>query len=286
MDGVEFTRFQVSNVMIGPLLFVAGAGAVGWFSIRYAWWRPCVSRQNPRILMYHMIRSHRPGTRFNKLRVPPHEFAKQVAWLKRHDFTFVFASQLFSGEGLPEKTVCITFDDGYEDNIKAADPVLAEHGAVATLYLVVDRDAGWSSKKKAHHGDDELQSEPKLSDAQVRTLISSGRWELGGHTRTHANLLALNEDAARDEIKTSRDELQREFGVFPQTFAYPFGLYDAQHPSMLREVGFVGAVTTDSDIAPQPYADPMSVPRIKVSGNDNMLGFIMRMKGGKRGLFK
>jgi peptidoglycan/xylan/chitin deacetylase (PgdA/CDA1 family) len=272
--------------MIEPLLWGSGVGAAGWFSLRYAWWRSPVAWERPRVLMYHMERPHPPGTPFNKLRVPPDRFARQIGWLSRHGFSFVFASQLFSGEPLPVRSVCLTFDDGYEDNLSNADPVLARYGARATLYLVAERDGGWSSKKKRHHSDEELQSEPKLSDEQVRRMIGSGRWELGGHTRTHAHLPALDERECREEIGGGREEFGRAFGTRPETFAYPFGLYRAEHAEMVREAGFVGAVTTEAGIAPRPYDDPMQVPRIKVAGNDDLLGFLMKLRGGKRGLLK
>ncbi|MBC7183575.1 MAG: polysaccharide deacetylase family protein, partial [Marinobacter sp.] len=38
-------------------------------SKRYAWWRPAVGPEYPRILMYHMVSEHRPRAKFNKLRV-------------------------------------------------------------------------------------------------------------------------------------------------------------------------------------------------------------------------
>ena len=31
--------------------------------------------------------------------------------------------------------VCVTFDDGYRDNLLAAAPVLSEYGIPATIYL-------------------------------------------------------------------------------------------------------------------------------------------------------
>ena len=68
------------------------------------------------------------------------------------------------------------------------------YGAKATLYLVVDRhDRDWSTYKKAHHSGGELMREPKLSDAEVREMIASGVFELGSHTLTHANLVAMLE---------------------------------------------------------------------------------------------
>ncbi len=267
-----------------PLLVGSGlAIAAGWLSSRYAWWRRPVAWDHPRVLMYHMVRPHRSGTRFNKLRVTPEAFEQQIAWLSRRDFRFVFASRLFSDQPLPPRSVCLTFDDGYEDNLLAADPVLARYGAVATLYLVGDRSGGWSSKKKAHHADDELQAEPKLSDDQVRAMLASGRWELGGHTRTHANLTTIPDDEARSEIAAARQEFQAAFGAVPATFAYPFGLYETRHAHMVRQAGYVGAVTVEPGISLRPYANAMAVRRVKVSGNDGLFSFALRMRGGKRG---
>ncbi len=271
-------------MIVQSLLCGAAAGSAAWFSLRYAWWRPACDWRYPRVLMYHMVREHRPCTRFNKLRVTPAAFSQQVRWLAANGFTFVFASQLFSGESLPERSVCLTFDDGYEDNLTNAAPVLAECGARATLYLVTDRSGGWSSKKKAHHADDELAAEPKLTDDQVREMLASGRWELGGHTETHANLATLSDEDARREISAARDTFLNRFQTQLATFAYPFGIYRPEHASMAAECGFSGAVTTEPGIAAWPYSTPLEVPRIKVSGKDNLLAFKLRMRGGRRGL--
>ena len=256
-----------------------------WWSARYAWWRPPVPWSRPRVLMYHMVRGHIPGARFNKLRVPPEQFERQIAWLASNGFTFVFASRLFDEEPLPERAVCMTFDDGYADNLLAADPVLERHGARATLYLVEDRSGGWSSRKKSHHADEELASEPKLTDEQVRALLATGRWELGGHTRTHALLTDLPPEEAKDEIASARASFADNYGVTPPTFAYPFGIFDESHARMAREAGFIGAVTTDAGI-PDAATNPMATPRVKVSGKDGMLAFRIRMRTGKRGLRK
>ena len=112
--------------------------AVAWFSLRYAWWRPPVDYRHPRILMYHMVSEARPGAKFNKLRVAPRRFDEQIRWLAENGWHFALMADLASGEALPEKTVILTFDDGYEDNLVNADPILARYGARATLYLVED----------------------------------------------------------------------------------------------------------------------------------------------------
>jgi peptidoglycan/xylan/chitin deacetylase (PgdA/CDA1 family) len=231
--------------------------------------------------MYHIVREPVRGARFNKLRVRPAMFERQVKLLRDRGFTFVFASELFEGE-LPAKPVCLTFDDGYADNLLAADPVLDRYDAKATLYLVEEREGGWSSRKKAHHADDELASEPKLADEQARSMAASGRWELGGHTRTHANLLTLSDDEARVEIASARSSFPERYGAEARTFAYPFGLFEEKHAAMVREAGYLGAVTTDAGVA-DLQGDPMRVARVKVSGKDSLLDFSLRLRGGKRG---
>lgn len=120
----------------------------------------------PRVLMYHMVRAHIDGAKFNKLRVEPKEFEKQVAWMKAEGFHFVTMQELQKNWGKhPEKTVAITFDDGYLDNLENAYPILEKYQAKATIYVVVDRhDRDWSTYKKAHHNNGELAREAKLND--------------------------------------------------------------------------------------------------------------------------
>lgn len=268
-----------------PALILIG-GVAAWQSVRRCWWRPATDWRRPRVLMYHMVRDHQRGARFNKLRVQPAEFEKQVAWLKSNGFTFLFVSELVDGGSVPERAVCLTFDDGYEDNLLAADPTLERYGAKATLYLVGERGGGWSSKKKTHHADDELASEPKLSDDQVQAMVSSGRWELGGHTRSHANLPALDDDTARQEIGFARRDFPARFGCEAVSFAYPFGLFDERHVTMAGQEGYACAVTTEPGIPSAAADDPLRLPRIKVSGKEGMFDFRLRLRTGRRGLRK
>ena len=271
--------------MIMPLLVGLPILTLLWFSWRYAWWRPVIPWNRTRVLMYHMVCRHRPGTRFNKLRVPPEEFRKQVSWLSRKGFTFLHASELLAPSP-PLSSVCLTFDDGYRDNLLEADRVLAEFGGKATLYLVTERGGSWSSKRKAHHSDDELVSEPKLSDDEVRELLSTGRWELGGHTTTHANLSKLSTEEARREISAARQDHEERFGMIPPTFAYPFGIYKSCHCKLVEEAGYLAAVTVEPGVMRSPPSCPYEIPRVKISGKEGMLGFMLRMRGGKRGLSK
>ena len=260
--------------------------AAGWFSNRYAWWRRPVDWRHPRVLMYHMISPHRPSAKFNGLRVTPERFEAQLAWLKRNGWQFFTVSELWEQwDTLPAKSVAITFDDGYADNLHNALPLLEKYDAKATIYMVVDRhDRDWSTAKKAHHNTGELAREPKLSDEELQRLVASGRIEIGSHTLTHINMRTLPADDKRRELAESRHLLQAQTGQAVASFAYPFGIYGGEDVALAREAGYTTAVTTIDGIdARTPRPDPLQMKRIKVSGKDNMLAFVMRMRGGKRG---
>ena len=257
-----------------------------WFSHRYAWWRPTVSWEHPRVLMYHMVSAHKPGTKFNGLRVRPERFEQQVRWLADKGFTFFTVSELWAQwQQLPEKAVAITFDDGYADNLHNALPILKRYNAKATVYVVVDRhDRDWSTYKKAHHNSGELAREPKLSDAEVLELVASGRIEIASHTLTHCNMATTSVADKRHELTTSKHELEALTQLPVISFAYPFGIYSTEDIQLARENGYTTAVTTLEGIDKlRPLPDPLDLKRIKVSGKDNLLAFVMRMRGGRRG---
>lgn len=254
------------------------------FSYKYAWWKPAVDWKRPRVLMYHMVREHIEGAKFNKLRVKPAEFEKQVAWMKAENFHFVTMYELQQNwDRHPEKTVAITFDDGYLDNLENAYPILEKYQAKATIYVVVDRhDRDWSTYKKAHHNSGELAREAKLNDEQVKALANSDLVEIGSHTMTHANLAKLDDVACLAELTQSKQALETVTQQSVTSFAYPFGIYCQRDVDMAKQAGYSNAVTTNEGIdLEQP--DFMQLQRIKISGKDSIFAVKLRLKIGKRG---
>lgn len=260
-----------------PLLLV-----VLWFSLRYAWWRPAVDYRRPRILMYHMISAPQAGHKFKGLRVAPAMFERQLQWLRANGWQFVTMAQLAERNWRGDKLVALTFDDGYADNYHNALPLMRKYNACGTLYLVTDRhNRDWSVAKKAHHDSGELAAETKLSDTQVREMLNSGLFELGGHTLTHCNLATASEAAKQREITDCKTQLEEGFATPVGSFAYPFGIYGDVDVALVKNAGYRSAVTTEEGIDSVP--DPLRLKRIKVSGKDNLLAFKVRIKTGRRG---
>lgn len=88
-----------------------------------------------------------------------------------------------------------------------------------------------------------------MSHRQLRDMSRSPSAMIGGHTRSHPILEAINDGDARNEIAGGKSDLEgiidREIGWF----AYPNGKVDRDygpvHVQQVREAGFRGAVSTN-----------------------------------------
>lgn len=259
-----------------------------YFSYRYAWWKSAVDYRYPRILMYHMIREPISGKKFNSLRVAPKAFEKQIKYLSENGWhSFTMSDAVALRENLPEKSVVITFDDGYRDNLTNALPILKKYGFKATIYLVNDRhNRDWSGYRKSKNEGAGLKDEPKLSDDEVLELLESGMIEIGAHTMTHANLKNLNQEESKKEICISKKLIESRFQTVCQSFAYPFGIYGQKDKSLVKECCYTHAVTTEAGIADLKQCDLFEIPRITISGKDDFIAFWLKLRTGKRGVKK
>ncbi len=86
------------------------------------------------IIMYHYVREL-PLTRYPKIKgLLLSQFKEQLDYLSAQGFHYVSASQVVeaaAGDYLPEKSVLLTFDDGYLDHYTNVFPVLRSRGIPA-----------------------------------------------------------------------------------------------------------------------------------------------------------
>ncbi|MEX0866478.1 MAG: polysaccharide deacetylase family protein, partial [Pirellulales bacterium] len=86
---------------------------------------------------------------------------------------------------------------------------------------------------------------PANTVAQLRELAGHELVEIGGHTRTHANLGAIDDPQRLfDEVIRSSDELAQAVGSRVERFAFPFGQHqnlNGQVFSLLSAHGFTAA---------------------------------------------
>src|SRR5579884_1316949 len=109
----------------GVALFYLGAGPL----IRR------LGRKNPKILLYHDCADHESGyTAELECTTGAERFREHMAYLNRH-YRFVDVETIAS-RGAPERSVAVTFDDGYSSVYQNAFPTLKAYGIPATIYLI------------------------------------------------------------------------------------------------------------------------------------------------------
>jgi len=102
-----------------------------------------------------------------------------------------------------------------------------------------------------------------MREHQVRHLHELGM-EIGAHTVSHPILARLAPDAAHAEIRSSKSHLEGIVASPVRLFAYPNGVpqqdYAAAHVQMVRDCGFVAAVSTARGSASR-RSDRFQLPR-------------------------
>ncbi len=193
-------------------------------------------RNGPVSLMYHSITpgSYQPAWQW-ALSIKC--FNEQLALLQDFGWTTVLASELTAIDLLPNKSVLLTFDDGYADNY-AAFEALTKRAMKASWY-VVTKDLG----QTASWCDDKAPRLPMLTPSQLREMRSGGM-EIGSHTHSHCRLTQASPKRVENELTRSQEILSTLLYRPVSSFAYPYGLYNESVLSAVQTAGYRVAFTT------------------------------------------
>ena len=255
-----------------------------FLSLKFSWWRKNISYSYPRVLMYHMISEHLPKkqSKFNRLRVKPSDFEKQLIWLKKKNFKSFTLTELSELENIPAKSVVLTFDDGYEDNFTKAFPLLKKYEFKATIYIVLNRfNQNWATDKDLNQASNELNSEKMLSNEQIKEMLYSRLIEIGSHTLDHVNLPKLNKEEKKKQIIESKKQIENVFNIKCNSFAYPFGFFDEDSVKIVNEANYTNATTTVNSVFDKNKYTNFEIPRIMISGRQGLFSFILKIKKGR-----
>jgi peptidoglycan/xylan/chitin deacetylase (PgdA/CDA1 family) len=225
------------------------------------------------ILMYHQIADVPRDQDPKGLAIPPAQFEQQVSYLKRNGFTCLSLTEavhaIQNGERRPGRSVVFTFDDGYQDVHSRALPIMEKFGFTAAVFLV----AGQIGCASAWWGQDGVRSGLLLTQAEVQDLAQRG-FTLGSHTLNHPFLDSLDDQSAYDEIRRSKEVLEREYGVQIDFFSYPYSNSSSRIEKLVAAAGYTAACAGDGG----PWS-LFHLWRTPCSRYDTPLIFAMKARG-------
>ncbi len=186
-------------------------------------------------------------------------FALQLIYLKENDYqvmTLAKMYELVALKKLPEKTVVLTFDDGYDDNYKYALPLLKKYNFHATFNILT------GSIGKTEY----------MTEDQLKELVAAGN-ELGGHSISHPDLSKLEASELEKEVSESKKTLEQISGQPVVSFCYPAGKFSEEAEQAVKSAGYKLAVTTRPD--GQFSTDkPFELPRYRMNPNTNIKSYL------------
>jgi len=213
------------------------------------------------ILMYHSIESMPKTTVMRSLHVPPRRFDFQMKMLKLLGYQALSLKKLkpYLDGKKQGKVVGITFDDGYQNNLINAVPILLKYNFSATCYIVSEN-LGLSNTWDLDKG---ITQRPLMTIDEIKSWLSFGM-DIGGHTQTHADLTKISIKAAKREINTSKDDLENTFNTQVTDFCYPFGRFNNLISDLVKESGYLSATTMERGIV-KSMTNRFMLPRMPIN---------------------
>lgn len=226
---------------------------------------PVIRELRVPILMYHHVGDLPPNADAvrTSLTVSQDRFEAEMNFLVEQGYTTIklvdLIQHLQSGEPLPEKTVILTFDDGYDDNYTNVFPTLKDHGFVGTFFII---------GSPTDYG-----SPGYMRWEQILEMYNNGM-EIGAHSLTHRYNLGTTRNSTQDgEIKNGHKLMVDHLPNWTPIFSYPSGSYNQYTLTLLNELGYVAAVTTKQGTL-QTNAKSYELRRVRIRGEWTMPQFL------------
>lgn len=219
------------------------------------------------ILYYHSVLPDAEVTTPNEVTISPEKLREELMLVKELGYTTLtmseFDAYINDNKPIPEKSILITFDDGYTDNYAHAFPILKELNMKATIFMIASQvDSGYY-----------------MSAAQLREMSDYGI-DIESHTDNHVYLDTLSYDKQLKELKDSKEKLEKILGKEVTSIAYPYGNYNEDTKKAAIAAGYTFGFTTNKGLAKR-INNKVELNRIYVSSNYSLELFKERLLNTK-----
>jgi peptidoglycan/xylan/chitin deacetylase (PgdA/CDA1 family) len=208
--------------------------------------------------------------------VTPETFRRQMAYLHKKGYQSITLEQLWryltEGTPLPAHPICLTFDDGYRNNLTYGFPILAQYGFSATVFLVSGFIGGVNEW-------DKIDPRPALLSWEEILANQNPYLSFQSHSLSHRNLTKLSLEEAGKEVGLSSQIISQRLAKPVDFFAYPYGKFNAGVKTLVVTHKYKAAFSVYPGLC-RPEDDLFCLKRIEIFYSDSMLDFFLKLKTG------
>jgi peptidoglycan/xylan/chitin deacetylase (PgdA/CDA1 family) len=248
---------------------------IGIAAVYYSLW------MKPRFLLGNFL-----GRRFRRLvilcyhGVRPEE---RPAFSWQMDALLRAGSPVFPDEVPPDGgkdlLVAVTFDDGFENILRDALPVLREKRIPAMIFVpsgCLGGEPMWPVGKGTRSRGVRVLEREELREI-ARPFV-----KIGSHTVSHADLTELGTEEAFHELRRSREDLEAIVGTPVELVAFPYGKCTEQVAEQARRAGYRHGLTMEPE-ATRPGRDGFLLGRFRIDPSDWKIESWLKVRGAYEG---
>lgn len=214
-----------------------------------------------RILMLHRVVEQRSEGENRELEITPEFLRRTIESYRQQGHRFVSideACDIISKGHTNHPFVCLTFDDGYQDNYDIAYPILKQMEVPFAIYVTT----GFIDNRIPirWYRDEKLG----INTESLKTMDADPLCTIGAHTVSHPKLNNLSPQEQQKEIEQSLQELESLLVHPIHHFSYPHGAYNADTLKIVNDCHFISTLRAWGGSIRKDDATLLELPRIEL----------------------
>lgn len=249
-SGKKFLRLLFTDIaiIITVIGFIKFSG-IDWSALDYGAEKDRIFLP---VIMYHSIVDDKSKT--NQYVVTPEIIENDMKYLKENGYETILTEDLLNYINndfpLPEKPVMITLDDGFYNNSFYLIPLLEKYDMKAIISIV------GNFTESASERDSHIPEYSYLTWQDISDISDCPYIEIGNHTydmhstspRKGCSKISYEteEEYSKElfnDVGKLQSLLEKNSGVSPISFAYPFGYISRESIPILKRLGFKATFT-------------------------------------------
>lgn len=208
------------------------------------------------IIMYHHVKNSQPG----KDSITLSEFENDLKYLEKNNYNTITMEDLidyvYNDKELPENPIILSFDDGLLSTYLNVYPLLQKYNMKIVLSIL-----GLSSDKFSKTVDININYShatwDQLNEMQASGLVEIQNHSYDMHSTTNGRYgigqkknesFDVYETYLKEDITLFNETVNLTLKTIPNTFTYPYGKYNNNSETILKELGFKATLTCNFGI--------------------------------------